>query len=273
VDDLDQLIAKHHFALGRGDILANLERSFVGLSDRQSPVAALQIPARIAQAIQNALAIGLDHGTQRRRIRGQHIGWRHRIDKLAEIIACLELCRFIEFVRNGINQACQPLGVEHPGATHEIECRIGFPFRIGKATISGQRCAIGHGLKEMHPALEQRHHRVTRFLGVTNECGADFGGRLQTAIRVGLARGGQLQFHAIERIGQQPLCFLQGLHQIARHDLKRFGTHVRKCIWERTRPKIIKVSTFGHQTDTRYSVRTYIRLNSFGIYESSKGNY
>ena len=114
---------------------------------------------------------------------------------------------------------------------------------------------------------------MTGFLWIAQQSGANLHLRFQPAMRIGLSWGWRTEIHAIERVCQEPLRLLHGLHQIRRHQLQRLRIYIRKWVRKRARPKIIKVSTFGHQTDTRYSMRTYIRLNSFGIYESSKGNY
>ncbi|MNF82255.1 hypothetical protein D3C84_645570 [compost metagenome] len=66
LQQLEHLVAKHHLALGRGDVLANLERRAVDLF--RQPTVVQHIVAELAQAPGQAHATGVHQFAQRRRI-------------------------------------------------------------------------------------------------------------------------------------------------------------------------------------------------------------
>ena len=164
--------------------------------------------------------MGLNHGADRRRIGGQHIGRRHRVDELAHIKTSLELGVVIEIVGHRIDQALQPFCVQHPGPAHEAESWVGVPFGIRESTIFRHRRIAGHGLEQVHPALEEGHHGMPRLFRVPRKRCTDLHLSLDAAKWIWLSGGGRGAVRTADCVDQHALRFLNGLHEIGRHCLQ-----------------------------------------------------
>ncbi|MCY1424505.1 hypothetical protein D9M71_402520 [compost metagenome] len=80
LDQLQQLIAKHHRAFGDAQIVAHLESSLVHLAGHAAVFD--QVPGQLQEAIKNALAAGFKEALERYRV-GQGVGRRHRLGQQA----------------------------------------------------------------------------------------------------------------------------------------------------------------------------------------------
>jgi DNA modification methylase len=68
VDQLDQVIPEDNLARCRGDVLAQLERGFIGLADIELAAALFDVGTRKAQALQNTLPACFEEGAEGRGI-------------------------------------------------------------------------------------------------------------------------------------------------------------------------------------------------------------
>ena len=85
LDQLHQLVLEDDLSGRRGDGLAQDEVVLVRHARREPALVALQIVEHVAQAPQQVLAPGLGGLPERRRVGGEEVGRRQRIDELARV--------------------------------------------------------------------------------------------------------------------------------------------------------------------------------------------
>ena len=130
LDQFQHVVAEHHGALGGGQVLAHLEGVHVHLA--RHPAVVHQVLGQVAEAVQQALAAGLEEALDRRRV-AQAVGRRHRLgQQVDDELATTDVLRRQVAVAD---PAVQLLAPGQVGLHVALVQRILAPGRIGKASV------------------------------------------------------------------------------------------------------------------------------------------
>ncbi len=181
LDQLDEVVLVDHLARGHGDIAAELERSLVGLAD----AAFARIGEQVRHAASECLALGLERGAQRRRIRRREIHRAHGVDPLPRGEARAFLRLRIE--RRALDHLLDVLRREQVGLPQVIEVRVLAPLARREAAIVtfDERCIAAGEERAPQLALLLEIRAMQRVISVA---GGGGGQQLHPALRGSVSR-------------------------------------------------------------------------------------
>ena len=149
LDQLEQMIAKHHRTRRGGDIDPHRERLLVGQSHLQIAIARLDVTDQILQPLHQRLAIRRRRLFQSIRIGAQKVRGREHVDDLlGEILDPLALARLQP--RHILHRIPHRFGIGQVLLLEIVERRIAVPQRVGKAAVRG-----AGSLRRLELALHQ----------------------------------------------------------------------------------------------------------------------
>ncbi|MCY1345865.1 hypothetical protein D9M69_319340 [compost metagenome] len=137
LDQFQRLVAEHHGALGGGQVAADLEGALVHLAGHAA--IADQIPGQVAEAVEQALAAGIQQALERGGV-GQGVGRRQGVGEQAD-----DELAAAEFLF-GQTRAVEPL--VHLAAPGQVDLHVAAeqralrPGRIAEAAVAGFRLQL-----------------------------------------------------------------------------------------------------------------------------------
>ncbi|MNP00849.1 hypothetical protein D3C76_926460 [compost metagenome] len=191
LQQLEHLVAKHHLALGRGDVFANRERRAVDLF--WEPTVVQHVIAELADAPGQAHATGVHQLAQRRRVGQRRVAWCHCIGQQR----CDEAgpALFLWGKVGGFDEAGQFTLPGQVALQQRAQEGVGLPGWIGKAFVLGVWRDAGIAADD-----------AAQFLQVATQMGASLERRQAHGLEQVTGRAGQVRrAHADQRIGRQGL--------------------------------------------------------------------
>ncbi|MCY1294755.1 hypothetical protein D9M70_440670 [compost metagenome] len=138
LDQLQQVVAKHHRAFGQRQVLADLEGVHVDLAGHAAVVH--QVLGQVAEAVEQALAAGFEEALDRRRVGhavGRREGLGHQVDD--EVAAADVLGRQVAV----LDPLVQLLAPGQVGLHVAAVQRVLAPGRVGEAAVAVLRAQLG----------------------------------------------------------------------------------------------------------------------------------